>query len=95
MSLGCPCAACTSSSNKAAIICEQNCFDQRSEIVFYLDLIRVKSPVLQFLLEQRPANIGGVVKLARPVVVKNLREDHGMSIKQNPDTQLHCIGKYF
>ena len=66
----------------AAIICAQNCFDQRSEVVFYLDLIRVKTPVLQFLLEQWPADIGGVVKLARPVVVKDLREDHGMSMNK-------------
>ena len=39
-----------------------------------LDLIRIKSPVFEFGLEQRTAHIRWVVQFASPVVVQYLRE---------------------
>ena len=39
-----------------------------------LHLVAIQAPVLQLLLEQRPANVGGIVELARPVVIHYLTE---------------------
>ena len=43
-----------------------------------LHLVAVQAPVLQLLLEQRPANVGGVVELASPVVIHYLTEHSWM-----------------
>ena len=45
-----------------------------------LHLVAVQPPVLQLLLEQRPAHVGRVVQLARPVVIQYLGENTRMSL---------------
>ena len=39
-----------------------------------LHLVAVQPPVLQLLLKERPAHVGGVVELPSPVVVEDLTE---------------------
>ena len=39
-----------------------------------MHLVAVEAPVLELLLEQRAAHVGGVVQLARAVVVQDLPE---------------------
>ena len=43
-------------------------------ICYNTDLVAVQAPVLQLLLKQGSAHIGGVVQLASPVVVEDLTE---------------------
>ena len=42
-------------------------------------LVAVQPPVLQLLLEERPADVSGVVELAGPVVVQDLAEHSRVS----------------
>ena len=44
-----------------------------------LHLVAVQPPVLQLLLEERPADVSGVVELAGPVVVQDLAEHNRVS----------------
>ena len=54
------------------------------------DLVTVQTPVLQLLLKQRPAHIGRVVELARPVVVEDLAEDSRVSAVEREDSISLC-----
>jgi len=47
-----------------------------------LHLVTVDAPENELLLEQRPANTLGIVQLARPIVVEDLREDARVAIKK-------------
>ena len=47
-----------------------------------LHLVAVDAPENELLLEQRPANTLGIVQLARPIVVEDLREDARVAIKK-------------
>ena len=49
------------------------------ETVDCTHLVAVQPPVLQLLLEERPADISGVVELAGPVVVQDLAEHNRVS----------------
>ena len=46
------------------------------------DLISVQAPELEFLLEERSADVGRVVQLASAVVVEDLCEDAWMSVEE-------------
>ena len=52
-----------------------------------MHLVAVEAPVLELLLEQRAAHVGGVVQLARAVVVQDLPEHHRMSENNLVDTR--------
>ena len=54
----------------------------RASLVMCSHLIRVESPEVEFLLEQRSAHVGRVVQLAGPVVVEYLREDARMAVEE-------------
>ena len=47
----------------------------------WLHLVTVQAPVLQLLLEQRPAHVGRVVELPGPVVVEDLAEHSRVSVR--------------
>ena len=47
-----------------------------------LDLIRVQPPVFQLLLEERPAHVGRVVQLSRPVVVEDLSKHARVAVEE-------------
>jgi len=53
-----------------------------NRIVRSNDLIGVQSPELEFLLEERSADVGRVVQLASAVVVEDLGEDAWMSVEE-------------
>lgn len=74
----CPCGTCTSSSNKALPVGDPVSGAGNSPT----DLVGVETPELEFLLEERPAHVGGVVQLARPVVVEDLSEHARVSVKE-------------
>jgi len=45
-------------------------------------LVGVETPEVELLLEERAADVGGVVQLAGAVVVEDLREDARMSVEE-------------
>lgn len=47
-----------------------------------LHLVRVQSPILELLLEQGAADVGGIVEFARSVVVEDLAEDGRMAVEE-------------
>ena len=55
------------------------------------DLVTVQTPVLQLLLKQRPAHIGRVVELARPVVVQDLAEYDWVPEGESPSIIINII----
>lgn len=46
------------------------------------DLVGVQAPVLELLLEEGPADVGGVVELPGPVVVEYLSKDPGVPVEE-------------
>ncbi len=46
-----------------------------------LHLVAVDAPENELLLEQRPANTLGIVQLARPIVVEDLRKDARITVE--------------
>ena len=54
-------------------------------------MIAVEAPVLELLLEQRAAHVGGVVQLARAVVVQDLPEHHRVSEKESSSYKTDSI----
>ena len=47
------------------------------------DLVAVQPPVLQLLLEERPADVSGVVELAGSVIVQDLAEHSRVSVTES------------
>jgi len=45
-------------------------------------LVGIESPEIEFLFEQRTADVGGVVQLAGAVVVEDLSEDARVSVEE-------------
>ena len=60
-----------------------------------LHLIGIKSPVLEFGLEQRAADIRGIVQFARTVVVQYLGEHTRMSIEVELIEDRIVVGESF
>ena len=58
-------------------------------------MIGVKAPVFQFGLEERPADIRGIVQFARTVVVQYLGEHTRMSIEVEFIEDRIVIGESF